>query len=95
MTLGDAYIEAALGHLTHHYVHRAARGHGGGDTHDALILACKVEERLTKDILIAVGGVCRLGALTCFKVKTPWGVPYRGVCLGRSVTLALYGLDMQ
>ena len=58
VTLGNTHIEATLGHMLHHNIERAARRHGGGDTHNLIIRASQLKKRLSKDILIA-GRRCR------------------------------------
>ena len=38
MSLGNAHIEGALGHLLHHDIHRTASRHGWGNTYNLRIL---------------------------------------------------------
>ena len=51
VAFGNAHVERAVGHFLHHDVHGAARGHGGCDAHDALVLLCQFEERFAEHVL--------------------------------------------
>ena len=91
VTLGDTHVEATLGHFVHHNVERTTRRHSGRDTHNAVVAACQIEQRLTENILITRGGIGRsaIQSLARFEVEMTRCVPHRLVLLGGSVTLTL------
>ena len=95
MTLGNTHVEASFGHLLHHQIHRATRWHSWRDTYNFFILAGKLQQSLTKDILVACRRAWRWDTLACFGVEATRSVPYRLIILGWGVALAFGGNQVQ
>ena len=100
VSLGNANVESALGHLLHHDAHRAACGHGWCDAYNLRILAGQLQQRLAKHILIAGRGVLLLPfslflSHTSLHVKPPGSVPHGDILLGRCIAVAFLGVQVQ
>ena len=97
MSLGDAYVEGTVGHGLHQLVHGAARGHGGGDAHNARIHSCQLHQSLAEYVLVLWRFVSFVVAepFSCLRVELSRCVPYSGGFLGRFISLAFYGVYVQ
>ena len=95
--LGDAHVETAVGHALHHGVERAAGGHGGGDAHHGRIHLGQLHDRLSEDVLPAVGGRGgrRAEAFAGVGVETSRSVPQGLVVFGFGISLPLDGQYVQ
>ena len=95
VSLGNTHVETTLGHLLHHYIHRATRRHCRCNTHYSFIQLSKVEECLTKYVLHTRTLRLVLDALTSIGVEASWSVPYREVILCWCIAISLFGDDME
>ena len=95
VTLGNAHIETALGHLRHHYGHRTSRRHSRCYAHNSLVEFGEVEERLTKDILHTGTLRSLFDALSGLGVKASRSVPNREIVLCRCIAVTLLGDYME
>ena len=97
MPLGDAHVERALGEGLHQEGHGAARGHGGGHPHDALVFLRQLHQGMPEHVLIELGLVQLMDhdALARLLVEPSRRVPLRGRLLGGLEALSLLGLDVQ
>lgn len=87
---GDADVEAAFGHFSHHDIHRTARRHSGRDADHAVVHTCEVEQRLSEYVLIAVEfRSARRDAFARLGIESARGVPHRKVLLRRTVAVSL------
>ena len=95
--LGYAHVERPVRHRLHHDVHGASCGHGGRHPHYARIVLGKAQERLPEHVLIARRAPCGHGVepLSRLGVELPRRVPYGGFLLGRLISLAFGGVEMQ
>ena len=94
MALGNAYVESAVRHLCLQDIHAAAGWHSRGDTHYSLVFFGQLQQRFSKDMLPQLG-VRLLQTNTCIGVELAGCVPHNLVRLGRRVTVALAGDQMQ
>src|SRR5690349_7410940 len=62
MLFSDTDVECAVGHLLHHHIHRRARWHSRCHTHDLIVLARELNQRVTEHILV----LRRLGMIVTF-----------------------------
>ena len=97
MPLGNSHVEAAVGHLLHHDVHRAARRHGRCHAHDVRIPFGQFEQRLTEHLLEFRRLVVALfaDALAGIHVKLPRCMPDGRFVLRRLVAVALLRVQME
>ena len=97
MLLGDAHVEGAVGEALHQVGHRAARRHGGGHTHDALVLLGQFNQRLSEDVLelgrLSLGLL--LDAFAGHGVELAGCVPDGCLFLGLLEALSLDGAHVQ
>ncbi|MNF58079.1 hypothetical protein D3C84_396250 [compost metagenome] len=95
MLFGDGHVEVAIRVLLAELDQPRALAHGGGDADQLLVPGGHVAQPLAED-----GGEGRLAAAalgqgTVVRVELGHGVITDGILLGRLVTLALLGLDVQ
>jgi hypothetical protein len=97
MPLGNAHVEASVGHGLHHDVHRAAGGHGRCYPYNLGVLLSQFEERMAEDILELGRHPCGViqDTLSGGGVELTRSVPDGGRLLGRFVALALHRVQMQ
>ena len=97
MLLGNTHVEGTVGETLHQIGHRAARRHGGGYTHDALVLLGQLDQCLAEDVLeLGRLSLCLfLDALAGHRVELAGCVPDGGLFLGLLEALALDGADVQ
>ena len=97
MALGYAHVEGPVGHLLHHDVHGAARGHGRRHPHDLRVLPCQFQERLAKHLLVFsfLRLVFAFQYLARFGVELARCVPNGGVVLGRRIAVAFLRVQVE
>ena len=97
MSLGDSHVEGTVGHRLHHDVHGASCRHGWCHTYYFWVLLGEFQKRVAEYILVFrrfVAGVCD-EALTSFRVEFARCMPDGSTLLGRFVTLALGGMQVE
>ena len=97
MSLGNAHIKGALGHLLHHDIHRTASRHGWSNAYNLRILTGQFQQCLTKDILKARRRVLIFiyQSLARFEIELSRCVPYGDILLGRGVAVTFLGVQME
>ena len=94
MSFGDAYVESAVRHAVHQYVHRATAWHGGSDPHNQFILFCKLRQCMTEHILEKRWHSVRIGynPFSRYRVKFTRSMPYGGLFLCRTESFSFDGV---
>ena len=97
MSLGDTYVEGAVGHGFHHDIHRTAGRHRWGHSHDVRVLFRQFEEGLTEYFLIFRGDITGVAddTLAGLRIKLTWRMPDGSRLLRRLVALAFHGVQVQ
>ena len=97
MSFCDTHVEHTVGHSLHHDIHRATGRHGRCHTHDLLVFLRQFEQGISENILELrrlVAGISD-DTLSSLRVEFARRMPDGGTLLGRFITLALGGMEMQ
>src|SRR5574344_254749 len=97
MSLGDAHIEHAVGHILHHDVHGASSRHSRCNTHDFGVLFRQFQQCFTEHVLIfrrLVTGILNK-TFACIHIKLTRSMPDSRMLLGRFISFTLHGMQME
>ena len=97
MPFCNTHVKGAVGHGTHHGVHRTTCWHGGSYAHNLVILFCQFKKRIAKYILKArrLSRACFLNAFAVFRVEKTRCVPNGGVLLCLLKTFTFHRVQVQ
>src|SRR5262249_52812308 len=97
MLLANADVERPVRHLLHHKFQRRTAGHRRSDPKDLRVLLGKLDDGMTKHILVfgrLWSGVMFLVDLAGDLVEEPGSMPLGLLFLGKGISLPLHGHDM-
>ena len=97
VSLGDAHVEHAVGHLCHRYIHRAPGRHGRRNADDTWVLSGQFEQCVSKDVLELrrLVLVVAMNEFAGIRVELTGSVPHGLVVLGGGIAVAFLGMEME